>query len=106
MGWERVGGGVCAGGGWLEPASDTAPIPRLPLARPAQLDEGAPLSFSGVLFQPVPWSVNTPRGMPKAFERYAEEPGRYLVVNVPPNFMFQVCVEAVWRLCGCGCAAR
>ncbi len=51
--------------------------------------EGTELAFTGMLFQPVPWSMQTKKGMPADFEKYAADPD-YVIINTPPNFMFQV----------------
>ena len=51
--------------------------------------EGTELAFTGMLFQPVPWTLNTKKGMPADFEKYAADP-EYVIINAPPNFMFQV----------------
>ena len=51
--------------------------------------EGTELAFTGMLFQPVPWSMQTKKGMPADFEKYAADPD-YVFINTPPNFMFQV----------------
>lgn len=56
------------------------------------------LEFTELLFQPVPYSVNTPKGMPKAFEQYHQNP-EYVIINVPPNFMFQAKIFKPSRLC-------
>ena len=37
--------------------------------------EGTQVSFTGMLFQPVPWSPNTKLGMPQEFEKYKADPG-------------------------------
>lgn len=63
-----------------------------------QLAEGTTVKFTGQLFQPVPWSVNTRRGMPAEFEKYADDPS-FTVINIPPNFMFQAKVFKPSRLC-------
>ena len=39
---------------------------------------GTQVSFTGMLFQPVPWSPNTKLGMPQEFEKYKADPGRSL----------------------------
>ena len=36
---------------------------------------GTQVSFTGMLFQPVPWSPNTKLGMPQEFEKYKADPG-------------------------------
>lgn len=46
------------------------------------------MEWTGILFQPVPWSPATKRGMPAEYERYLDDPA-YTVINVPPNFMFK-----------------
>ncbi|KAK9814689.1 hypothetical protein WJX72_009839 [[Myrmecia] bisecta] len=56
------------------------------------------LEFAGVLFQPVPWSAATKRGMPQEYEKYLDDPD-YTVINVPPNFMFQAKIFNPSRLC-------
>ena len=67
------------------------PIPsRVPqvVQETGQLD-GTELTFTGMLFQPVPWSLNTKKGMPADYESYAAD-SDYVIINTPPNFMFQV----------------
>lgn len=54
--------------------------------------------FTGLLFQPVPYSVATPKGMPAEFEKYYES-DTYAIVNVPPNFMFKAKIFKPSRLC-------
>jgi len=56
------------------------------------------LEFTELLFQPVPYSINTPKGMPKAFETYHDNPD-YAIVNVPPPFMFEAKIFKPSRLC-------
>ncbi len=56
------------------------------------------LEFTGMVFQPVPYSTTTPKGMPAEFEIYHESKD-YAIVNVPPNFMFQAKVFKPSRLC-------
>lgn len=63
-----------------------------------QLPDSTKVKFSGQLFQPVPWSVNTRRGMPAEFEKYADDPS-FTVINIPPNFMFQAKIFKPSRLC-------
>jgi hypothetical protein len=62
------------------------------------LPEGAELEFSGQLFQPVPWSPTTKKGMPTEFEQYHNNP-EFVIINVPPNFMFSAKVFKPSRLC-------
>lgn len=54
--------------------------------------------FTNLLFQPVPYSQNTPKGMPPEFERY-QNSDDYIIINVPPNFMFQSKIFKPSRLC-------
>ena len=50
------------------------------------------LEFTELLFQPVPYSLKTPKGMPSEFEKY-------LIINVPPHFMFKAKIFQPSRLC-------
>jgi hypothetical protein len=61
------------------------------------LNVGA-LEFTELLFQPVPYSAQTPRGMSSEFEAYYESKD-HAIVNVPPNFMFKAKVFSPSRLC-------
>jgi hypothetical protein len=54
--------------------------------------------FTELLFQPVPYSPGTPKGMPVEFEQYHQSPD-YLIINVPPNFMFAAKIFQPSRLC-------
>lgn len=56
------------------------------------------LEFTELLFQPVPYSQHTPKGMPREFERY-HNCDEYIIINVPPNFMFQAKIFKPSRLC-------
>ena len=53
---------------------------------------------AGMLFQPVPWSVNTKRGCPPQYEQFLDSPS-HVIINVPPNFMFQSKIFKPSRLC-------
>ena len=54
--------------------------------------------FTDLLFQPVPYSQHTPKGMPREFEKYHNS-DQYIIINVPPNFMFQAKIFQPSRLC-------
>jgi hypothetical protein len=56
------------------------------------------IEFSNLLFQPVPYSQHTPKGMPREFEPYHNN-SDYIIINVPPNFMFQAKIFKPSRLC-------
>jgi hypothetical protein len=56
------------------------------------------IQFTELLFQPVPYSQQTPKGMPREFERYHNN-SEYIIINVPPNFMFQAKIFKPSRLC-------
>ncbi len=56
------------------------------------------IKFTELLFPPVPYSQNTPKGMPVEFERYYNSK-EYIIINVPPNFMFQAKIFKPSRLC-------
>ncbi|WP_339458674.1 hypothetical protein [Nodularia spumigena] len=56
------------------------------------------LEFTDLLFQPVPYSFSTPKGMPAELEKYHES-DEYVIINVPPNFMFNAKIFQPSRLC-------
>lgn len=56
------------------------------------------VEFTELIFQPVPYSSATPKGMPAEFEQYHNSQ-EYLIVNVPPNFMFNAKIFHPSRLC-------
>lgn len=56
------------------------------------------LQFTNLLFQPVPYSQHTPKGMPRELEQYHHS-DEYIIINVPPNFMFQAKIFKPSRLC-------
>ena len=56
------------------------------------------IEFTELLFQPVPYSQHTPKGMPPEFEKYHNS-DEYIIINVPPNFMFQAKIFKPSRLC-------
>lgn len=64
----------------------------------SQQTQGSKVKFTELLFQPVPYSINTPKGMPKEFESYYDCDD-YTVINIPPNFMFQAKIFKPSRLC-------
>ncbi len=56
------------------------------------------VEFTELLFQPVPYSAATPKGMPAEFEPYytSKDHG---IINVPPTIMFQAKISQPARLC-------
>lgn len=54
--------------------------------------------FNGDLFQPIPYSLATPRGMPRDIEAYARDPN-FIVINIPPTLMFEARCFKPSRLC-------
>ena len=56
------------------------------------------VKFTELLFQPVPYSLTTTKGMPTEFEKYHESE-EYAIINVPPNFMFSAKIFKPSRLC-------
>lgn len=56
------------------------------------------VEFTELLFQPVPYSFNTPHGMAKQYEPYYQSED-YLIINVPANFMFKAKISHPNRLC-------
>lgn len=63
------------------------------------------LRFTELLFQPVPYSQHTPKGMPRELEQYHNS-DEYIIINVPPNFMFQAKIFKPSRLCAIYRVAR
>lgn len=66
-----------------------------------QIAEAAPchqVEFTELMFQPVPYSEQTPKGMPREFEAYHEAED-YIIINVPPNFMFKAKIFNPSRIC-------
>jgi hypothetical protein len=68
------------------------------LVQVAQQSKGDRVEFSELLFQPVPYSSKTPKGMLPEFEQY-HDVDDYLIINVPPNFMFKAKIFKPSRLC-------
>lgn len=68
------------------------------LEQVASQSNSTAVEFTELLFQPVPYSENTPKGMPALFEQYHDSDD-YVIVNVPPNFMFQAKIFKPSRLC-------
>ena len=60
--------------------------------------ESTQARYAGQLFQPVPWSGSTPRGMPAEMERFADS-ATHAIINIPPPFMFKAKVFSPSRLC-------
>lgn len=58
----------------------------------------ARVEFTELLFQPVPYSTATPKGMPSEFEKFHASDD-YAIINVPPNFMFKAKIFKPSRLC-------
>lgn len=56
------------------------------------------VEFTELLFQPVPYSQETPKGMLPEFEPYNNSED-YVIINIPPNFMFKAKVFKPSRLC-------
>ncbi|HEY9846444.1 MAG TPA: hypothetical protein V6D03_09625 [Candidatus Caenarcaniphilales bacterium] len=56
------------------------------------------VEFTQLIFQPVPYSQTTPKGMPPVYEQYHEST-QYCIINVPPNFMFKAKIFNPSRLC-------
>jgi hypothetical protein len=56
------------------------------------------VEFTEFLFQPVPYSTATPKGMPAEFQKYHES-DEHIIINVPPNFMFKAKIFKPSRLC-------
>lgn len=68
------------------------------LAQIQQQLNGDRVEFTELLFQPVPYSTATPKGMPAEVEKYHSS-NDYLIINIPPNFMFKAKIFKPSRLC-------
>ncbi|MBE9030021.1 hypothetical protein IQ266_09805 [filamentous cyanobacterium LEGE 11480] len=68
------------------------------LQRLAWASQAEQVEFTGLLFQPVPYSTDTPKGMPAEFEKFHDS-ADHTIVNVPPHFMFQAKIFKPSRLC-------
>jgi hypothetical protein len=64
----------------------------------SQALNGAQVEFTELLFQPVPYSLTTPKGMPAEFEKFHTS-ANHTIVHVPPNFMFKAKIFQPSRLC-------
>mmetsp|Transcript_11129 Transcript_11129/g.13757 ORF Transcript_11129/g.13757 Transcript_11129/m.13757 type:complete len:185 (+) Transcript_11129:3-557(+) len=54
--------------------------------------------YTGLLFEPKPYSVETPHGCPSELETYLED-SRYIIVNIPPVVMFKAKCFKPSKLC-------
>jgi hypothetical protein len=68
------------------------------LQQVAQQAQYERVAFTELLFQPVPYSAATPKGMPAEFEKF-QNAVDYVIINVPPNFMFKAKIFKPSRLC-------
>jgi hypothetical protein len=68
------------------------------LAQVSTQIQGNRAEFTELLFQPVPYSATTPKGMPPEFEAYFNS-ADHAIINVPPNFMFKAKIFSPSRLC-------
>jgi hypothetical protein len=64
----------------------------------AQTANCSSVEFTQLLFQPVPYTTATPKGMPAEFEPFHASPN-HVIINVPPNFMFKAKIFKPSRLC-------
>lgn len=64
----------------------------------AQTASCSSVEFTQLLFQPVPYTAATPKGMPAEFEPFHASTD-HLIINVPPNFMFKAKIFKPSRLC-------
>lgn len=56
------------------------------------------VEFTQLLFQPIPYTATTPKGMPAEFESFHTST-EHVIINVPPNFMFKAKIFQPSRLC-------
>ncbi|NJR15263.1 MAG: hypothetical protein HC785_05815 [Calothrix sp. CSU_2_0] len=59
---------------------------------------GNSVEFTELIFQPLPYTTTTPKGMPAEFEKYHNSDNHF-IINVPPNFMFKAKISKPSRLC-------
>lgn len=64
----------------------------------AQQVQCSTVEFTELIFQPIPYTTATPKGMPAEYEQYHNQEN-YLIINVPPNFMFKAKIFKPSRLC-------
>lgn len=65
------------------------------IAAAAQVEQ---VQFTEMLFQPVPYTQGATKGMPVEYEQYHDSPD-YILINVPPPFMFKAKISQPARLC-------
>lgn len=63
------------------------------------------VAFDDKIFEPVPWSPATKKGMPPEYEAFAEDKENYIVINVPAPVTFKANVLgkrccAIYRIIG------
>lgn len=68
------------------------------LQQVSQQAEFEQVEFTELLFQPVPYTPAATKGMPVEYEPYHDSPD-YIIINVPPNFMFKAKIFQPSRLC-------
>lgn len=68
------------------------------LQKVSQQVQGKRVEFTEILFQPVPYSEQTPKGMPPEFEQYCDSK-EYIIINVPPKFMVTAKIFRPNQLC-------
>jgi hypothetical protein len=68
------------------------------LTQVAEQGKCSKVEFTELLFQPVPYTTLTPKGMPAEFEQYHNN-NDYIIINIPPNFMFKAKIYKPSRLC-------
>lgn len=56
------------------------------------------VEYSGIIFEPKPYSEDMPRGVPSAVEPYLDSK-QHLIVNVPPVVMFKAKCFKPAKLC-------
>jgi hypothetical protein len=55
------------------------------------------VQFTEIIFQPTPYTPEAKKGMPVEYEQYHSPD--YVLINVPPNFMFNAKIFQPSRLC-------
>ena len=56
------------------------------------------VEFTELIFQPIPYTMATQKGLPAEYEQY-DNTQHYLIINVRPTFMFKPKIFKTRRLC-------
>lgn len=60
---------------------------------------GRSVEFTGLLFEPQPWSLQQTKGMPVEYEKYHNDKESYVIVHIPPPIMVKAFAFNPSKLC-------